>query len=169
MKYFVKFIRVVSIRIFSISLTFIVGTIFVSLSVGITETPKTYLVKAEIFENNAFTKEDCKTPNPLILMVFVDENKHIRLNGENFGTLEDTSSLEKLLSQAFMDRTSNEVLNKNLQIEKSVVVRFHRSLSYEQAIHLIEALNKSGANPVILDPDEEYCYRGGGGSGGLRQ
>jgi hypothetical protein len=176
MNYFAKLIKIISIRVFSFSFAFIVGLVIVSRSSFLGEEAKIYLVKTEIFKNNVRTEEDCKTPNPLILQVFVDNNTNVRLNHEEFGNLEDTTRLEKFLIEVFEERTNNLVYktannfdsDSSVQIEKEIIIRPNDSIKFGELNKLVEILNRAGANRVILDPSDEYCYKGGGGSGGKK-
>jgi biopolymer transport protein ExbD len=159
MKYLVSFIKIVSIRAVSFALTFSFGLFVCSLTVIHVEKAELYILKAEIF----YRDKACTRPNPNVLLVETDENRIIKLNWENLGSIDDTSLLEKRLRDVFQYRCENEIFNRDFtQIEKTVFIQPNESTRYGDLVKLIEALNKAGANPVYLDPNNENCGGGGG-------
>jgi biopolymer transport protein ExbD len=166
MKYFTKLMKMVSIRVFSFSLMFIFSLAVFSFLKVLNEEPKAYIINAQVFARDKLTPKcpDLSRPNPLFLMVSLDKNNNIKLNKDEMENLENTSKLEKILSNIFEQRTRDEVRNdENLQIETTVVIRPDNSVKYGNIVKLIEVLNRAGADPVVLDPSEEICRGGGSG------
>jgi biopolymer transport protein ExbD len=163
MKYFAKLMKTILIRVFSFTLSFIFGLAVFSFLKVLIEEPKTYIVNAQIFARDKFTQKcpDLPRPNPLFLQVSIDKNSNLKLNKDEMGNLDNTSNLEKVLRRIFEQRTRDEVLNDDFQIEKFVEIHPDNSAKYGNIVKLIEVLNRTGANPVVLDPSEELC-RGGG-------
>ena len=107
----------------------------------------------------------CILPNPLILVVSVDEGEHLDLNGSDMGTLEDTSRLKRKLRELFQQRLeyrayrigmeSRTDLLESDRIEKTVYVKADRSLGYGQVLKLVDELKGVGADPIGLQIDDK--------------
>jgi biopolymer transport protein ExbD len=106
----------------------------------------------------------CVLPNPLTLVVSVDENAHLSLNGEDMGTLEDTSRLKRELDGIFQQRLENRAyrvgmesrpnLPESERIEKTVYVKANRSIAYGEVVKLIDEMKGAGASPIGLQIDD---------------
>lgn len=112
-------------------------------------------------------KEDCSRPNPLILLVRLDKNNRLTLNNND----RDLLSLEKNLSAIFTERESFEVFDEDgTQIEKTVFIQLEDFSEYSNLVEIVEALDRAGANPIFIDPFNEWCKPlGSGGSGRRKQ
>lgn len=143
------------LRLFSFSLTFCVSLIVFLTALNIPEEAKLRQLDVEIYKRPL--NEKCERPNPLLLLVRVDKERQIKLNLESFGSLNNTTDLENKLAEVFKEREMFHVINKNSEIEKSVIIRPDKTIKFEEVINLMDILNEIGAN-VIIDPNDEYNY-----------
>jgi biopolymer transport protein ExbD len=110
-------------------------------------------------------KEDCNRPDPLILLVRLDKNNRLTLNNEDH----DLFSLENKLSEVFTSRKSSGVFDENgAQIVKTVFIQLEDSSVYN-FVKIVDALDHAGANPIFIDPFNEYCKPLGAGGSGRRK
>lgn len=102
-------------------------------------------------------------PNPLTLVVTINKDLSLRLNGKlDIGTTNDTSNLSAKLINVFEERKKNKAfdlsLNPNLsdeeRIQRTVFIKAPRSLNYNEIVKVIDSLKGAGANPVGLQIDE---------------
>jgi len=98
-------------------------------------------------------------PNPLTLVVFLDEKRNLTLNTEKQGSLDDTSKLTDYLKQIFKEREANGVLreNKNV-IETSVIVHSAFTNKFGDIIKIADAIKEAGASPVGLQINEAGSF-----------
>ena len=88
-------------------------------------------------------------PNPLTLLVRMDEQKRLTLNGEAMGSLSDTSRLITFLKDVFRQRTENGVFRENShEIEKTVFIKMSLAASAGDLIKIGKALEEAGADPI---------------------
>lgn len=121
-------------------------------------------LNVEIYKRNP--QEDCSRPNPLILLVRLDKNNRLTLNTEEY----DLFNLEKKLSEVFKDRVSWGVFNDDgTQIEKTVFIQLEDSSDYSNLVNIAHILERGGANPIFIDPFNEYCKPLGSGGSGRRK
>ncbi|MBX7171401.1 MAG: hypothetical protein K1X72_10640 [Pyrinomonadaceae bacterium] len=151
------------LRLLSFSLAFCVSLIAFLPALNFQEEQKLRRLNVEIYKRPL--NERClPKPFPLPLLVHIKNDRSIEINREDFGNLENTSDLESRLTNVFGSRELEEVFNEEgTRIEKSVIIRPDNSINYSELAGLIDALNRTGANPIILDPLDEYCGGGGGG------
>jgi biopolymer transport protein ExbD len=81
--------------------------------------------------------------SPSTLLVSVDSQGALRVNGEPAGTLDDTSQMRAKLGQAINDRS-----------DKSVTVKASSRLKYPAITKLMNEIREIGAGPVGLQVDE---------------
>ncbi len=104
-------------------------------------------------------------PNPKTLIVALDSDSSLKLNKEtNLGTVEKPEKLVARLSQVFKERGENRDYSENAElksnltedekIEKTVFIKAPRSVDYGKVAKLIDAVNRSGANPISLQIDD---------------
>lgn len=94
-------------------------------------------------------------PNPLTLVVNVDERSNITLNGENEGSFPNTSKLEQHLKQIFRAREENGVLRQGTNtIEMTVMVKLSKNLTFGDLANIARALKSGGSNAIGLQVDE---------------
>ncbi|MBA3319919.1 MAG: biopolymer transporter ExbD [Pyrinomonadaceae bacterium] len=103
-------------------------------------------------------------PNPLTLVVSVDNSLGIKLNTDSAGSVNDPAPLATRLSSIFAERRNNRAykpgyenrldLTEAERIEKTVFVKAPRSLPYGDVVKVIDAIKGAGANPVGLQIDD---------------
>jgi biopolymer transport protein ExbD len=82
------------------------------------------------------------TPSSTVL-VSVDSQGAIKVNGEPAGTLDNTSQMRAKLGQAISDRSN-----------KTVMVKASSKLKYSAITKLMDEIREVGAGPVGLQVDE---------------
>lgn len=97
--------------------------------------------------------------NPNRLIVTVDSRLRVGLNDrENLGTVDDTSRLAALLAETLQRREQNGIIRRNAsgatEIEKTVVIKAPRSISYGEIVKVVDGVKATGANPVGLQIDD---------------
>jgi biopolymer transport protein ExbD len=103
-------------------------------------------------------------PDPLTLVVIIEPDKTLKLNGlTDMGTVDDHFKLSAKLASLFEERKANHVYRaemitranvpENDRIEKTVFIRAPRSISYGEVVKVIDALKGAGADPIGLQLD----------------
>jgi hypothetical protein len=108
-------------------------------------------------------------PNPLTLVVRVADNKAIKLNQEDMGTIGDLSTLAATLTTIFDKRREQRIIepdlfNRNdLTLEEKLVKRVYVSgsslLEQNELERLVGELKTAGTNPVIVIKEETLNTR----------
>jgi hypothetical protein len=113
-----------------------------------------------------FKKSKCDF-NPLILEIFVNENKEIKYYGESMGNLENLSKLEISLKKKFQEREDFGVYRygTNEAIKEVIIVPQFQSGEIDLN-DLIETLDYLGANPILIDWNHYSEDVSGGSHGG---
>ena len=94
-------------------------------------------------------------PNPYTLVVAINSEKNLRLNKDEFGTLDDTEKLISELNNIFQKRETNGAFAENTnEIQKTVFVKAPRTLPYGEVVKLVDAVKIAGANPISLQIDD---------------
>ncbi len=94
-------------------------------------------------------------PNPLTLIVQLDNNADLTLNNEKQGSLNDTSRLTSTLKEIFKLREENGVLREGTNlIEKTVRIMAVGSAKFGDVVKIVDALKEVGASPVGLQIDD---------------
>lgn len=98
-------------------------------------------------------------PNPLSLVVSVDDKSQLKINNsETLGTIGDLSRLNAELVETFRQRTANGVIRQNAggaaEIEKTVFIRAPRSINYGEIAKVVDAVKGAGASPIGLQIDD---------------
>lgn len=107
-------------------------------------------------------------PNPLTLVVSIDNQGALRLNeNEEVGTTGAPQPLGVKLAGIFEDRKRNKAykegiledpnfsnLTEDQRIEKRVFIKAPRSLKYEQVVQVIDVAKGAGAAPIGLQIDD---------------
>jgi len=104
-------------------------------------------------------------PHPDTLIVALDSDLTLRLNGENdLGTVQESAKLIERLSQIFKQRAENRAyaegaefrtdLPEAEQIQKTVFIKAPRSIGYGSVVKVIDAVKIAGANPISLQIDD---------------
>jgi biopolymer transport protein ExbD len=101
-------------------------------------------------------------PNPLALVVTIERNLHLKLNGGNqdLGTVDEPSKLSAALMDTFAQRKAHGTLKVHLSpaamtsgaelIEKTVMIKAPRSISYGDVAKVIDGIKGAGAAPIGL-------------------
>ncbi len=87
-------------------------------------------------------------PNPLTLVVNVDETSNISLNSEKEGSFPDTSKLEQHLKLIFQDR------EKSGFAETTVTVKLSKNMTFANLVELVRAIKRGGSQSIGLEVDE---------------
>src|SRR5260370_25471043 len=100
-------------------------------------------------------------PNPKTLVVTIDPDRTLKLNGlSNIGTVDDTSKLSMKLVSLFQERTKNHVyrdellarldLPEELRIERTVFIKAPRGIPYADVVTVMASLNVPVAEPTVF-------------------
>lgn len=137
----------------SINVTPLIDVLLVLLIIFMVITPsKPTDFKAKIPQQAI---DDTGEPNPLTLVVAVNSEKNLRLNKDNYGTLDDTKDLIAELNEIFQKREENGAFAENTnQIQKTVFVKAPRTLPYGEVVKLVDAVKIAGADPISLQIDD---------------
>ncbi len=103
-------------------------------------------------------------PGPLTLVVAIEADRTLRLNGlTDMGTVDDPSKLAAKLVSLFAERTRNRAyradmftrtdLPESVRIEKTVFIKAPRAIPYGEVARLIDGLKGAGAEPIGLQLD----------------
>ncbi len=87
-------------------------------------------------------------PDPLFLLVAIDDRSNISLNGEKEGVFPDTSKLEQYLKQIFDDR------KKNGMAETTVMISLAKNMTFADLVEVARALKRGGSQSIGLQVDE---------------
>ncbi len=104
-------------------------------------------------------------PNPKTLVVTIDPDRTLKLNGlSDMGTVDDTSKLSIKLVSLFQERTKNRVyrdelltrldLPEELRIERTVFIKAPRGIPYGEVVRVMDGLKGAGAEPIGLQLDD---------------
>jgi len=104
-------------------------------------------------------------PNPKTLVVTVDLDRTLKLNGlTDMGSIDDQSKLSSKLVSLFAERTKNRVYRDGMatradlpeadRIERTVFIKAPRSISYGEVARLIDGIKGTGAEPIGLQLDD---------------
>lgn len=102
--------------------------------------------------------EDAMTPprpNPLTLVVTVDNNLNLKLNSDEMGNTSDTSALSGKLTQVFKDRENQGTFREGTnEVEKTLFIKAPRSVKYGEVVKVVDAVKVAGAQPIGLQIDD---------------
>src|SRR6267142_5618949 len=104
-------------------------------------------------------------PNPNTLVVTIDPDRTLKLNGlSDMGTVDDTSKLSMKLVSLFQERTKNHVyrddmlagfdLPEDARIQKTVFIKAPRGIPYGEVVRVMDGLKGAGAEPIGLQLDD---------------
>jgi biopolymer transport protein ExbD len=103
-------------------------------------------------------------PNPLMLVVTVTPDLKLKLNQEDYGSVNDLDPLSTKLSEVFRERKENFAIKPGLEkrsdlplderVEKTLIIRANRSIRYGDVIKVIDAVKGAGAFPIVLQIDD---------------
>ena len=103
--------------------------------------------------------DDKALPNPYSIVVSVDRELRLRLNGNEIaGTTADLSALNTKLAQVFEERARNGVVRQNAvgaaETEKTVFIKAPRSINYGDVAKVVDGVKGAGASPIGLQIDD---------------
>jgi len=94
------------------------------------------------------------TPSKLTLRVDIMKDSKLQLNGEDFGTLDNTGRLSAQLRTIMEQREQQRVTKFGTDIiEKTVFIKAPESFKYGDVVKVIDAVKGAGASPVGLQVD----------------
>lgn len=151
-------------------------SIFCFLFINCSENPKTeqdfFIVKVPPIYNDKLSEEENyyrfqhflfpqeEIPNPIpaslpnddsLLYVSIDENGKIKLNSQDIGDISNTKLLKEKLTMIFLERKKNRVFESDSQkVVKAVGIKSDLSIKYGDFIKVVEAVNQSNADPIVL-------------------
>lgn len=109
----------------------------------------------EIFIPRKIDPKAVARPNPLSLIVNVDERSNMSLNGEKEGSFPDTSKLEQHLKQIFKDRESNGVWREGTKTtETTVIISLSKNMTFANLVDLARGVKRGGSDHIGLQVDE---------------
>lgn len=87
-------------------------------------------------------------------------NSQSTVNGKPIGGLDNTGSLRAVLAELFREREGNGVFEPgSTRVVKAVGVKVPPDATYSELIVTIQAVKKSGADPIILLIDGHLPYQ----------
>lgn len=94
-------------------------------------------------------------PNPLMLVVAMNEDQGLTLNNESYGDLADTFSLRKKVGEIFKARVENGVIREGTNdVEMTVFVKLPLSAGFGDLIKISRVLRIAGADRIGLQVDD---------------
>ena len=97
-------------------------------------------------------------PNPLLLVVNLDKNMKLDINGE---PMEDAAHLKNLLRQIFKAREENGVFQEGTNIiETTVIIKASPAVKYSEVIKIAEAVREAGSTLIGLATEDFNPIRG---------
>ena len=137
-----------------INVTPLIDVLLVLLIIFMVVTPlKPKRFKTLIPEQQQNTPADA-TPSKLTLRVDILKDSKLQLNGEDFGTIDNTGKLSAQLSNILRQREEQRVTKFGTDIiEKTVFIKAPESFKYGEVVKVIDAVKGAGATPVGLQVD----------------
>jgi biopolymer transport protein ExbD len=137
-----------------INVTPLIDVLLVLLIIFMVVTPlKPKRFKTLIPEQQQNTPADA-TPSKLTLRVDILKDSKLQLNGEDFGSINDTGKLSARLADVLRQREEQRVTKFGTDIiEKTVFIKAPESFKYGEVVKVIDAVKGAGATPVGLQVD----------------
>ena len=158
--------------IFKLSLLIFVCCVFVNCSAEKPPAQKIIFVKVPPVYNEKLSREEnfwlyqkflfpqIEIPNPIpqgipnddsLLFVEISENGEIELNSQAMGNTSETEKLRRRLAGIFSEREKMGAYEPaSRKIVKAVGIRVSRSVKYGDFMKVVEAVEQSGAEPIVL-------------------
>lgn len=93
-------------------------------------------------------------PNPLTLLLTLDNEDLLYLNNEPHGSLSDPSDLERFLKQIFKARADNGVFRVGTNvIDTTVFFRLRDNSTVDDLMKLVKVVRNAGSDTIGLDID----------------
>jgi biopolymer transport protein ExbD len=137
-----------------INVTPLIDVLLVLLIIFMVVTPlKPKRFKTLIPEQQQNTPADA-TPSKLTLRVDIMKDNKLQLNGEDYGSIDNTGRLSAKLSEILRQREEQRVTKFGTDIiEKTVFIKAPESFKYGEVVKVIDAVKGAGATPVGLQVD----------------
>ena len=137
-----------------INVTPLIDVLLVLLIIFMVVTPlKPKRFKTLIPEQQQNTPADA-TPSKLTLRVDILKDSKLQLNGEDYGSIDNTGRLSAQLSNILRQREEQRVTKFGTDIiEKTVFIKAPESFKYGDVVKVIDAVKGAGATPVGLQVD----------------
>ena len=115
------------------------------------------------FHNFLFPQIEIPNPVPKglpnddsYLTVSLADAGKIKINNTDVGHISETRQLTELLSKTFREREINGVYEPgNWKVVKAVGINISHSVKHEEFIKIVDAVNQSGAEPIVLLFDDD--------------
>ena len=138
-----------------INVTPLIDVLLVLLIIFMVVTP----LKPSRFKALIPTPFEGATPPPgassVVLRVDILPDLRLRLNGQEMGTVADTSALSKVLAEVFQKRTDAGFVKFGTnRIEKTVFIKAPKSIRYGEVVKVIDGIKSAGADPLGLQLDD---------------
>lgn len=141
-----------------INITPLIDVLLVLLIIFMVVSP----TKPSRFKAQIPSENQAENANPRTLIVTINKNLELELNGEkDLGTTDESDKLTARLSSIFAERTANNVYKENWQnsgetdrIEKTVFIKAPRSVGYGNVAKVIDSVKGAGAQPIGLQIDD---------------
>ena len=117
--------------------------------------PTRFEVRLPQEPNERDTRTEIK-PNPLTLVVEIDKaTLGVKLNTEEMGNVNDTTTLTYKLVGVFKDREKNGIFREGTnEVEKTIFIKAPRSSKYGDVVKVIDAVKVAGSQPIGLQIDD---------------
>jgi biopolymer transport protein ExbD len=137
-----------------INVTPLIDVLLVLLIIFMVVTPlKPKRFKTLIPEQQQNTPADA-TPSKLTLRVDILKDSKLQLNGEDYGSIDNTGRLSAQLANILRQREEQRVTKFGTDIiEKTVFIKAPESFKYGDVVKVIDAVKGAGATPVGLQVD----------------
>ena len=94
-------------------------------------------------------------PTPLLLVAELDKNSNLNLNGEELGSVSDTTKLSDFLKQIFQARAENGIYHEGSnELETTVIIKAPSSAKFADIIKIAETLRSAGSTRIGLLIDD---------------
>ena len=131
----------------NINVTPLIDVLLVLLIIFMVVTP----VKPSRFEARVPSEptDDSRVrPDPRTLVLEIDGDRSLKLNGESLGaSVDDAAKAIERLSKVFSER------ERNLEHERTLFIKAPKSMNYGSVARVVDAAKLSGARPVSLQVD----------------
>jgi biopolymer transport protein ExbD len=108
-------------------------------------------------------------PDPLMLVVTVTPDLKLKLNQQDYGSVNDPEPLTAMLLRVFQQRLEQRAYKPGLEtrsdlpeserVEKTLIIKADRAIKYGDVIKVIDAVKGAGAVPIVLQIDDSMNVR----------
>lgn len=148
----------------NINVTPLIDVLLVLLIIFMVVTP----LKPSSFKARVPSEPDVEspgTPHPDTLIISLDAENRLRLNGESdLGTVDDPAKMVERLKATFDGRIANENVSASFgddpgrpfadRIERTVFIKAQKSTNYGTVARIVDIAKLAGAYPISLQIDQ---------------